>query len=67
MKGAFRLAIRKALEKIPAGHGSDNEARMARGWKLFMILPKMLPFRPRRGGLVPRKHLEEKLPLFQES
>ena len=47
MKGALRMAIRRALEEIVAGHGSDNEARMARGWNLL--------FRPRRGGLVPKE------------
>ena len=66
MKGAFRLAIRTALEEILEGHRSDNNARMARGWKLFKLLPRMLLFRPRRGGLVPRKHLEERVRLFQE-
>ena len=66
VKGAFRLAIRTALEEILEGHRSDNDARMARGWKLFMFLPRMLLFRPRRGGLVPRKHLEEGVRFFQE-
>ena len=65
MKGAFRLAIRAALEEILEGHRSDNDARMARGWKLFMLLPRMLLFRPRRGGLVPRK-IGERVRLFQE-
>ena len=61
MKGAFRLAIRTALEEILEGHRSDNDARMARGWKLFMLLPRMLLFRPRHGGPVPRKQLEERV------
>ena len=67
MKGAFRLAIRTASEEILEGHRSDNDARMARGWKLFMFLPRMLLFRPRRGGLVPRKHLEERVRFFQKA
>ena len=57
MKGAFRLAIRTALEEILEGHRSDNEARMARGWKLFMFMPRMLLFRQHHEGLVPRKRL----------
>ena len=66
MRGAFRLAIRRASEEILEGHRSDNDARKAQGWKLFMLLPRMLLFRPCREGLVPRKHLEERVRLFQE-
>ena len=51
--GAFRGAVR-------------DELRIARGWKLFMLLPRLLLFRPRKGGKVPKKALEERFQLFQE-
>ena len=38
---------------------------MTRGWKLFMLLPRMLLFRP-RAGVVPRKLLEARIKLFQD-
>ena len=66
MKGAFRLAIRTALEEILVGHRSGSEERMTRGWKLFMFLPRMMFFRPRRGGTISRQKLEERVRLFQE-
>ena len=35
-----------------------------RGWKLFLLLPRMLLSRPPRGGLIPRQRLEERLATF---
>ena len=37
-----------------------------RGWKLFFLVPRLLLFRPRRGGSVPRKQLEDRVALFQK-
>ena len=31
-----------------------------------MLLPRLLQFRPRKGGKVPKKALEERFQLFQE-
>ena len=41
-----------------------NAETTTRGWKLFMLLPRMLLCRPPRGGLIPRKRLEERLAAF---
>ena len=45
------------------GHG--NELIEIRGWKLFFLVPRLLLFRPKRGGLIPRKQLEDRVALFQ--
>ena len=62
MKGAFRLGLRAALEEVLVGFTQRSDVRMARGWKLFMLLPRN---KPPRGGGVPRKKLEERVQLFQ--
>ena len=66
VRGAFRLAIRAALQEVIAGHKMHSEVRMGRGWKLLMLLPRMLLNRRRRGGLIPRKQLENRFRRFQE-
>ena len=33
------------------GVEAHSEVRAERGWKLFMLLPRMLLFRPARGGV----------------
>ena len=65
MKGAFRLGLRAALEEVLAGFSQRSDVRMARGWKLFMLLPRMMLHKPPRGGGVPRKKLEERVQLLQ--
>ena len=46
---------------IRKGQLASNVETTTRGWKLFMLLPRMLLCRPPRGGLIPRKRLEEKV------
>ena len=46
------------------GQLASNVEITTRGWKLFMLLPRMLLCRPPRGGLIPRKRLEERLAAF---
>ena len=65
MKGTFRLGLRAALEEVLAGFTQRSDVRMAKGWKLFMLLPRMMLHKPPRGGGVPRKKLEERVQLFQ--
>ena len=65
MKGAFRLGLRAALEEVLVGHPQRSDVRMARGWKLFMLLPRMMLHKPPRGGQVPRKKFEERVQLLQ--
>ena len=66
LKGAFRMALRVAFQEIFDGTEANSEARVVRGWKLFLLLPRMLLFRPLRGGVVPRKKLESRIRQFQE-
>ena len=66
LKGAFRGAIRVALQGILRGYELQSDLRITRGWKLFMLLPRLLLFRPRRGGKVSKKTLEERFQMFQD-
>ena len=62
-EGRIRVS-RTAL--VIAGHDQGNESRMTRGWKLVLLLPRVLLHRPARGRMVPRKKLEERVSCFQE-
>ena len=46
VRGAYNAALRIALQKIEEGFQSQNEERQGRGWKLFLLFPRMLLFRP---------------------
>ena len=65
LKGAFRSALRVALKEIVEGVEANNNTRETRAWKLLLLLPRVLLFRPSRGGLVPRKKLESRFAQFQ--
>ena len=65
MKGAFRCALRTALEEVTSGVERHSDIRVIRGWKLFLLLPRLLLYRPSRGGHVPRKQLEARMQQFQ--
>ena len=62
----FRSALRGAFQETLAGVEANSEARTVRGWKLLLVLPRLLLYRPPRGGTVPRKKLEARLRQFQE-
>ena len=66
LRGGFRLALRVAFQEILAGVETNSEARAVRGWKLLLVLPRMLLWRPPRGGTVSRKKLEARIRQFQE-
>ena len=55
--------MRVALLEIVEGSEAHNEDRR-RGWKLFLLLPRMLLFRPPRGGLIPKHRLLERFAMF---
>ena len=44
-----RSAIRIALTEIDEGRTQDAFSRTSRGWKLFLLLPRLLLHRPPRG------------------
>ena len=54
------------MQEILAGTEANSELRAARGWKLLMLLPSMILFRPLRGGNVSRKKLESPIVAFHE-
>ena len=51
-RGACVAAVRMSIHEILDGKASGNIQREVCGWKLFFLLPRLLLFRPLRGGLV---------------
>ena len=62
LRGPFRSAMRLALEEV----NKFNVNRRERGWKLFMLLPHLLLFRPRRGGNIHKSKLAQRFQDFAE-
>ena len=60
LRGAFKAASRSLWKK----DFWEKQMVIQRAWKLFMLLPRMILFRPRRGGKVPRKELGERCQAF---
>ena len=54
LHGPFRNAMTMVLEEIS---GSVEEDRVARGWKVFLMLPKMLLHRCQGGKIISREKL----------
>ena len=48
MQGAYRSAMRVAISEIDAGRSNGDRTRSAAGWRIFMLLPRLLSFHPRR-------------------
>ena len=62
MRGEFRAALKVGPEEIRRGRTMGNEEVSTRRLEnCFLLLPRMLLFRPPRGGLIPRRRLEEPL------
>ena len=64
LTGAHRSALKVILEEINRPRLSGNALAGIRAWKLFVLLPRILLFRPPRGGLIPRPQLEERFSKF---
>ena len=64
LRGPFRNALKLALEEATWGNSRDDEVRQERGWKLLMLLPRMLLHRPPGGGLMSRAKLVERFQAF---
>ena len=60
--GLFRNALRVALAEVSGGAG--NPVQLERGWKLFLLLPRMLLHRPPRGGLISKSKMTERFDKF---
>ena len=65
LHGAYRSALRQAIDGVKSGLERNDVALQVRAWKLFLLVPRMLLFRPCRGGTIPRKTIEERVALFQ--
>ena len=57
-RSAMRLAMGEALQ--------DSEQRRERGWKLFLMLPRLLLYRPCRGGNVHKEKLSKRFQDFSD-
>ena len=55
LRGACRFAMRVALTEFH--HSSQDATRRKRAWTLFLLLSRLLLFRPARGGLLPKGQL----------
>ena len=55
-----------AMQEILARTEANSEFRATRGWKLLLLLPRMILFRPLWGGNVSRKKLESRIVAFHE-
>ena len=66
MKGAYRSAMRVALAEIDQGRAERDATRSSQGWKLFLLLPRLLLHKPPRGVSVPKKKLQYRFEVFAE-
>ena len=66
MQKSYRSAMRVAMSEIDAGRSNGDRTRSAAGWRLFMLLPRLLLFRPSRGGLVPKSQLSQRFQAFSQ-
>ena len=62
LRGPFRNALRVAMDEAL----EVNQLRSERGWKLFMLLPRLLLFRPPRAGNVHKSKLAGRFQEFTE-
>ena len=42
MSGSFKAAMLLAIDEVADGVAAHDEAKQERGWKLFLLLPRML-------------------------
>ena len=60
LRGRYKAAMRVALVEAT----SEAHVLRARGWKLFLLLPRMLLSRPPRGGLASQEKLRKHFEMF---
>ena len=56
--------MRLALQEIANGVERNDEISQCRGWKLFLLLPRLLLCRPPRGGSIPKQQLVNRFSAF---
>ena len=60
MRGAIKTSLQAILRRRER---NDIEVE-TRGWKLLMLIPRLLLTRPPRGGLVPQERLKKRVARF---
>ena len=55
LKGPYKIAMRVALQEIEEGSRGMEPVREERGWKLFLLLPRMIARRGCPVGRSPRR------------
>ena len=63
LKGPFQTALKLAFEQILE---TEDQHQQERGWKLMMLLPRMLLHRPPGGGLIARDKLLSRVAAFTQ-
>ena len=66
LTGAFRIALRTALQEAVLGGDVGDEVRQIRGWKLLLLLPRLLLSKPPRGGSIGRDKLVKRFQMFAD-
>ena len=64
MKGAYQSAMRIALAEIDEQRNHNVVSRISRGWRLFLVLPRLLLHKPPRGGKIPKAQLHRRIEVF---
>ena len=64
LTGGYRAAMRLALQEIAHGVERNDEISQCRGWKLFLLLPRLLLCRPPRGGSITKQQLVDRFSAF---
>ena len=64
LEGAYVSAVRFAMEEVREGRRTNNDARRIRGRKLFLMIPRMLLVKPRKGSLMPKSKLRDRFAQF---
>ena len=62
LRGPYRSAMKLAMEEAT----QLNPIRQERGWRLFLLLPRLLLYRPPRGGNIHKSKLAERFQAFAE-
>ena len=63
LRGPFRNALKIAMEEVLS---SDDVVGQSRGWKLFVMIPRMLLHRPPGGGLIAKEKLVGRFELLRQ-
>ena len=63
LRGPLRNALKIAMEEVLS---SNDVAGRLRGWKLFVMIPRMLLPRPLGGGVVAKEKLVGRFELFRQ-